>query len=255
MPASWEQSYNVYMVTMDGAPAAILVDLAAAGHVPLPSHPLRLQIRVPMLKPRADGLRDGAELEALGALEDRFCEALEAQCDAISVGHVIHGGATTIFFYAPESARAALEDLPSLMDDPGDYDPEWLVEEDPEWSLYREFLYPDPMSMQQILNRQLIETFVEGGDDLAAARPVDHRAYFPSIAKATDARRALAGAGFDVSEPEAPDEAGRVALDFTRSDTLDDGRPDEFCQEIFELIDPFEGEYDGWGAVHVKANA
>jgi hypothetical protein len=239
MPAPWEQSVNVFMVTIDGKPASILVDLAAGPHVPLASHPLRLQIRVPMLKPRNDGLRDASELEALGDLEDRFVAALEERCDAIGVGHVIHDGATTIFFYAPESARAALDDLPSIMNDPGEYDPEWLVDEDPEWSLYREFLFPDPMSFQSILNRQLVDTFVENGDDLTAARPVDHRAYFPSSAKASDARRALAD--------------GRVALDFTRSDTLADGRPDEFCQEIFELIDPFEGEYDGWGAVHVKS--
>jgi hypothetical protein len=30
------------------------------------------------------------------------------------------------------------------------------------------------------------------------------------------------------------------------------GRPDEFVAEIFAIIKPLEGSYDGWGATHVK---
>lgn len=255
----WEQDFDFYMAMIDELPASFVIDLAASQHAPVATHPLLLSVRVPMAMRREDGLRDAREVEALGALEDQFVEALEQKVDAIYIGRVVHDGNTTMFLYVPAERRAALEDLPALTGDPPEpYLPRWAVADDPEWEHYLGFMAPDDYALQTIWNRRLIRIFTEKGDVLTAAREVDHMVYFPSREQAETAATALRAAGFatdEIDEREADaDEPAAWALQFHRDDTLADGRPDEFVAEIFDIIKPLDGSYDGWGATHVTAS-
>ncbi|MCE9575070.1 MAG: DUF695 domain-containing protein [Deltaproteobacteria bacterium] len=253
MPPTWEPDFDFYITSIDEKPASIVVDLAAAKASPVESHPVLLGIRVPMRQPREDGLRDAAELDALGELEDRFTEALEAQVDALYVGRVVHDGATTLYYYAPEAHRQKLDDeLPAITGDPGDYAPEWWVDDDPKWQLYDEFLTPDEYDQHMISNRRLIAVFTENGDKLEEPRQVDHFATFPSRQQAERAAGALRAAGFATDDLADPDSDDAWELQFHRVDHLAEGRPDEFVGEILDLIEPEEGDYDGWGAPHAE---
>jgi len=255
MSERWTQDFDVYLVTMEDKPASFVVDLAAAEHGPVDTHGLRLTIRVPMLQPRADGLRDASELDALGELEDRLCDRLEEAVDAIYAGRVVHGGDTTFFFYVPDGHRGDLDDLAPITGNLGRYRPEWALDEDPEWECYFAYLTPDPVSRQSIWNRRLLQAFEEGGDRLEEPREVDHLAYFPTQAQAEKAAVELRRAGFKTDDIQAPEEhADAWSLQFHRVDALSDGRPDEFCAEILDVILPLEGLYDGWGAIHVAVH-
>lgn len=243
----------MYVTAVDGVPAAIVVDLAAGAAAPLATHPLEVAIRIVLLRPHPDGLRDASELDALAELEDRFTERLENAVDAIFVGHVLHAGATTLYYYAPLEHRELLErDLPSIVGGAGDYDPEWRVVEDADWKLYDELLAPGPYELQTILNRRVLEVFEQGNDRLDEPREVDHLAFFPSREHAERAGAALRAAGFDTETAELSDEPERGwSLPFHRVDALSDGRPDEFVCEILDIILDEDGDYDGWGAQRV----
>ena len=253
MPPTWKPDFDFYMTMIDDKPASIVVDLAAGSAAPVESHPVLLGIRIPMRQPRPDGLRDGAELDALADIEDRFTDALVAEVDALYGGRVVHDGATTLYYYAPADARQRLDDdLPSITGDPGEYEPEWWVDDDPEWTLYDELLAPGPYDAQAIWNRRLLRVFEEKGDRMSEAREIDHFAYFPSREQADRAAASLLAAGFrcdDVAEPS--DAGGAWGLQFHRLDALADGRPDEFVAEILDIILDEDGDYDGWGAPHV----
>jgi hypothetical protein len=259
---SWEQDFDFYMAMIEDLPASFVIDLTAAQHAPVESHPLLLSIRVPMQLRREDGLRDARELEALGALEDHFVTTLEEKVDAIYIGRVVHDGTTTMFLYVPAAHRAALEDLPSVTGAPADpYLPKWAVADDPTWDHYLGFMAPDDYAMQTIWNRRLIAIFEEKGDALDAEREVDHMVYFPTRENAEAAGAALREAGFKTDELEPPakaegsDEERGWGLQFHRDDALSDGRPDDFVAEVFAIIQPFVGDYDGWGATPVKQAA
>lgn len=328
----WVPDFDFYMAQIEDKPASFVVDLNAAREAPVAGYELLLSIRVPMLRPRPDGLRDASELDDLGAVEDQFVEALAEKVDAIYVGRTVHDGETTLYMYVPEAHRAALDDLPALTGaPPGDYRPAWGVIDDPAWQQYLGFLSPGEYALQSIWNRRLVKQFAELNDQLDVAREVDHLAYFPDREAAEQAATALAAAGFRVDEPtaredeedaegdedaegedgdegdeaeaegdegegdeveaegdgdereadeaeavEADDDAGedeeeedadeddeadddgvedgdRWALQFHRTDALADGRPDEFTDEILDVILPLGGSYDGWGAEHRKA--
>ncbi len=262
--ARWEQNFDFYVATIDGKPASFVLDLTAGEHAPVATHPLLLEIKVPMLAAREDGLRDNSELEPLGALEDQFVDALEQRLDAIYAGRVVHDGATQLFLYVPAAHRDALDDLPTLTGAPPDgYTPEWAVVDDAEWRQYLDFLAPDAYSIQSMMNRRLLAVFAENGDTLALARPIDHLAHFASKPEAERAGAALRAVGFttdDVGEPVAPEAAAdeadagpRWALQFHRVDHLAEDRADEFVEEILDVILPLGGDYDGWGAEHADS--
>ncbi len=248
----WEPDFDFYMTMIEDRPASIVLDLAAGPNAPLDTHPILIVIRVPMKVPHPDGLRDASELDALSKLEDDFTEKLAAAVDAIYVGRTVCDGDTTLYLYAPQRALAALDDLPVILGDPGVYEPDCSVDEDPDWNLYNELLAPGPYESQTIWNRRLLTVFEEKGDRLDVPREIDHFADFPTKEHAERAAAALRNAGFRtdaLDPPENDDEPW--SLQFHRDEPLSGGRPDEFVSEILDVILEEDGEYDGWGASHV----
>jgi regulator of RNase E activity RraB len=253
--ATWEPQFDVYMATVDGHRASFVLDMGAAPHVPVRSHPLRLQVRVRLLHPREDGLRDASELDAMGKVEDTISRRIVAELGGIYVGRVIREGWTTYVFYLPAVQAQRVENLASVIGDLKPYDWEWLAEDDPEWEYFTGFLYPDRLSFEEMANRQLLENLEAKGDRLEVPREVDHRAYFPKLEHAAAAAAKLRELGFRTDEAKLLQDDLRWALDFRRVDALANGRPDEFCAEILNVVLSHEGTYDGWGTVVMGAGS
>ena len=249
MSEPWQPNFGFYMTTLDEQPASFVVDLNAE---PNETHTLRLQLRVPLLKPRPDGLRDASELDPMAALEDRVVETLREKTEAIYVGRLVTRGATEFFFYLPPAASKQLDDLEALLGNQAPYTVEYLAAEDPDWGMYTEFLYPDPYSYQSIMNRSLLEQIEQAGDAMTVGRTVDHLAYFETDAQAKEAKTRLDAAGFDTDEIRTTDD-GKFSLQFHREDSLAEGQADGFVAEVLDIVLPLEGTYDGWGCSIVKA--
>lgn len=249
MTTPWQPNFGFYLTQLDGHPASFVVDLAAE---PTESHPLRLQLRVPLLHPRPDGLRDGKELEAMGALEDRLVETVVGATGGLYVGRLVTRGATEFFFYLPVTASTQLDRFESLVGDVQPYSVEYLAAEDPEWGMYTGLLYPDPYALQSIANRALLEQLEKAGDDLTAPRLIDHLVFFETRGQAAEAVSRLSAAGFSTDDIDARED-GSFSVQFHREDPIADGQADAFVAEVLDIILPLEGQYDGWGCPVVKA--
>ncbi|MFV0634442.1 ribonuclease E inhibitor RraB [Demequina sp.] len=92
----------------------------------------------------------------------------------------------------------------------------------------------------------LREQRIELGDNLAAARPVEHFAYFGRKAHAKEAEAALRAAGFEV---ETARQGFKVALQATRPQSLSDEEVAAFLAEVIGVVEHARGSYDGWGAM------
>lgn len=287
--AHWDQDFDFYMAQIEGEPASFVIDLNAPGHAPVATHPLLLGMRVPLLRPRPDGLRDEGEREIMGEIEDQIVERIEAALDGIYVGRFVSGGATELFAYVPAAHRATIEsDLTQVTGAlPAPYALELRIEDDAEWGHCIDFLAPDAVARQTIWNRRLVHQFAEMGDALHVPREVDHLVTFPDRESAEVAATALRALGFrtdEITQGEPPtddeisddddddedNEAGvapsdddladedeteeQFRLELHRSDALAGDRPDEFVGEILDVILPLGGDYDGWGAGHVRAS-
>ncbi len=249
----WEEDFDFYFSESMKARLVISVDLGAVELAPLATHPLRLQARITMQTPRADGLRQLGEADALFDLEDRLVERLGAVLPLVYVGRMVTVGDVTLVWYAPRTAEAQIEELTDAVKSVrGDYEVHLSLDKDPKWDFYDDFLFPDVYNLQVMLNRRRLMTLVEHGDDGSLSRDLEHLAYFESAQRAEEAARRLTTAGFEVDSPmveeqSTPTENLSLALWFSREDSLADGRIDDVCVEILDVILACEGYYDGWG--------
>ncbi len=247
MAPPWEPSFNFYLSELEGGPVSFVLDMNAQT---LPSHPVRLQVRVGLLSPRDDGLRDSSELDVMGHIEDQIVDRLAAALDALFVGRFITAGATVFVFYAPSAAK--VDQCVGLIGPLATgYEAQWRSEEDPTWRFFHEFLYPDRYSFQSMMNRSLLTQLEEAGDMLTASRVVDHFMLLPSMVEAEQASAALVAKGFRV-DPLKVMASGQYGLEAHRHDSLADQRPDHFVREILDIVLPLNGSYDGWGCVTVR---
>ena len=248
MTPPWQESWEFYEAAAEKGRAFVSLDLAAAQHTPVTSHPVRLQFRVKMKKPREDGLRNEEEAEALFALEDLLVEELRSKHEALYVARALAYGFSEYFFYVPAARRDAKATIQALTPRAKPYELEWFDEDDADWEKYVE-LFPNVYALQTIRNRALIARMTELNDQLEVARMIDHLAFFPSREQAEAASKALSAADFQVDAVSAPtDDESAWGLEFHREDSCEGETPDEFCFEIIDLVAPHEGEYDGWGS-------
>jgi regulator of RNase E activity RraB len=253
MPRPWQEQFDFYLAPLSSGPLAVNIDMAAAEHAPLSSHPKRLSLRVTLKQPRSDGLVSREEYDALCAVEDALIAALGRACDALYLGRVVTGGQAYLTFYLPESAADRAVEA-AARDVKGVYGIGLSFESDPTWQFYFETMFPDPYQRAAMGSRAVLIQLEENGDDGARPRSLDHFAWFGSQEQAVAAATGLSGLGFQVDPPRQPDSSAPIwSLAFHREDALSEGRIDAVTADVVELVLAQEGEYDGWGCPVTKA--
>lgn len=253
MSKPWDESFDFYLVELEEGPASMVLDMEAARHGPLASHPKRVTVTIQMKQASPNGLRSDEEAEALFKLEDALLDAITSK-QLLYVGRSVSGGTTDLFLYG--KADLDLAKVQKKVDKVrGDYTVELDEEEDPDWEAYFEWLYPDDVHFQLMMNRRVLDNLAKHGDQHGVPRTIDHYAHFPTESEAAQAAEQLKGKGFEVQAPAPPKqgESEDWGLQFTRVDSLEEGRADEFTVEILEVVTGCNGTYDGWGTT-VQAN-
>ncbi|MDQ3263803.1 MAG: DUF695 domain-containing protein [Myxococcota bacterium] len=256
MPRTWREGFDFYMVEFEDGPASIMVDMAAALHAPVPTHPALLIVRMRMKRPQESGLRSAEEAQRLFVIEDAVIAALRP-LDGTFVGRVVRAGSSDLFFYLPaEVSRDSVE--PQLRLASQEYPPVLSLENDPEWTSYFEILFPDRRDQQRMVNRRLCEQLQEQGDRPGLARPIDHLALFPDEGSARAALEPLRAEGFQVDAPSPPPpHSGHQmwALGFHRSESPTHERMDEVTLQVLDLLEGTGAHYDGWSCAAVAGSA
>jgi uncharacterized protein (TIGR01619 family) len=240
------ENWDFYPCRVEDEPATIMLNLALAKEAPLETLSICTWLRVPLKSPRPDGLSSPEEF-------DRLCEigdALEAAVDEAStqlryVGRCTCGGRRDFYAYA-ESGVAAEAVLSSVMAAFPEYEFDIGHREDPEWKLYREFLYPTDRSMQLIYNRRVLEALEESGDPLSESRPIRHFVYFDANTQIEAFRQALVIAGFEIVGGGLSEDSDRQSIVFERSESVDFLHVNQLTMQLLDLANSHGGDYDGW---------
>lgn len=241
MDGNWE----FYPVAVEGQPASIFVDLALAADAPHPDFPIVAFVRLHLRSPRPDGLAGQEEFADLTALEDALIPRIIGEGQAIFAGRSTGRGMRDFFFYVHDPDRFEREAI-SAMVGFETYRFELGSRDDPQWSVYADFLFPTPLDMQRILNRQLIDQLRENGDDLLKARPIDHSAVFAEAGQASAFVAWAQENGFGIAQNgEEPDAQDRRIVVIMRHDKPVD--IDRVALSVFDRAIGLGGVYDGWG--------
>lgn len=241
----WNEDWVVLERPRDGARRMISVD-AGARHAVFAARPHRIAVRIPMLRPRPDGLRSNEESDALWDLQEQVSASL-ARFGAALVGRILFAGRTELAYHARDAVD--VEQVRAACGDTAPYTLGIEVAHEPTWSFYRAELAPTPYEYHCAWNAKLVDQRVERHRDrLDVPREVDHVALFSTREALEEAARRLAARGFRIDPPNLEE----LTLEFHRDERLDGSRPDEFTAEILDVILPLGGSYDGWGAFIVE---
>src|SRR5579863_3814970 len=152
--------WDVYFTKIDNKPASIAFDVDIARDEKRKDYPVLLGVFVKQKLSRPDGLPQKKEADFLARLEDVLVKAVNA-FGGIFVGRVTTNGRRDFIFYGPSDAgfERVVAEVMSL------FTPDFrtLIQQDPEWKLYFQRLYPTPADWQQIMNRRTLAQLTKAG--------------------------------------------------------------------------------------------
>jgi hypothetical protein len=237
--------WDFYFFVVDDKPCSTMLDLGLVRVAPLAERPWLISVRLPLLRPRADGLSDNTEAEELAKVEEALIRTLRKHCDALFVGRMTWSGTRDLFFYA---ARA--EGLQAGLGEALGPSPKRRVmsqvREDKEWQHYLEVLFPGPVEQRWMADRRVVEELKKAGDRVEHPRPIDHVAIFPGEAQASAYGAACRELRFEV-EVRALDDGSGWSVRATRESPAELALVHEVATSLLLLAEEHEGRYDGWG--------
>lgn len=236
--------WNFYESLVNGDPAFIFLDMGIAGSAPLEGYGEQAYVRVRMLHPNVNGLSSRLEYDDLCALEDSVTAEIFRRTSSIYVGRNTSAGNRDFYFYTADSAdfeiaaKKAMAAFPTYTFDVGG-------QADPAWRVYFDFLYPSPISRQQMANRSVVENLAKHGDQLDQPRRIDHMVIFTNSAQCEAFSEFVVQLGYTISEGSPTRYEGEICLEFSNV-----GKPaeiDDVTIPLFEAALAHGGEFDGWG--------
>jgi len=243
-------NWNSYLTRIDGQVASIAFDLGIASKPPKAEFPMRALLRIELVNPRSDGLPSPDEFAALDAIDDDLTPAATTGGNAISVGRMTSAGARRYFFYVRDTSifdRA----VNTAMRAHRAYRYEIRHKHEPNWEAYFDLLYPNPIEMQMMGNRDVCENLRKHGDTLQKARRIEHLVLFNDEASMNRFSMKVTSDGFEIVERGRND-------DFDPPYTLIFGRDDvpaaidDVAIPLFEMAQQFDGRYDGWETLVIR---
>ncbi len=241
--------WDFYFCTLNGQPAAVMLDLDLIRQVPDPARPFLWEVGITLRQPDADGFSTEPETPVLFALEDRLVQTLTDKADTRYVGRTTTARQRTFYFYAPvsfflhETVGEALEAFPA-------YPYSAASRSDPGWDFYKEILYPAAQEWQRILTRRMHARLQADGLPPDLPLCIAHRLQFAREHDRSQAEPLLQAAGFLLSEREYLAEAPfPFLLQAIREEafTLEDLQA--VVQWLNQLADQWGGTYGGWSTL------
>lgn len=242
-----KEQWDFYFSNVDDKPGSFYLDMGLSQIAPVKKMHHFFYVSVKMNDPREDGLSSDREYNTLIQIEDCLVGSLKGKHDIIYAGRLTSDGTRDFYFYASETTLVEKTISEALVQFPN-YEYDYEVKDDREWSLYFDFIYPDAMQLQSILNRHVIDNLEKSGDKLTQPREVNHWIYF----KSTGERRKYIGKvkeqGFKIENTSVLDDERefKYSLIISRVDNVGYDDVDDYVLSLWELANELGGKYDGW---------
>ncbi len=237
--------WDFYFLRVDHQPASIFLDMGIARSAPISGFEKAAYLRVWMNNPRPDGLSSQEEYESLVTLEEAITTSVDEGGATTYVGRNTSSGRRDFFFYTREPSVFSERAL-AAMSNFGEYKAEIGIRDDPEWSVYFDFLYPSADEKQRMANRGVVEALGKHGDDGQASRQIDHLIIVSNREQADRLARTVSDLGFKLkSQSPSEQPEGDWWVEFDRIDVPVE--IDEATIMLSKLAREHGGEYDGWG--------
>lgn len=249
MRGQWE----FYICPVDTYLASIALDIGLAEELPMEKMDWLIAISIELQQPVEGGFTSPEEYPILSAIEEKLSAAIRSEIDGIQVGRVTGGGTRDFLFYVSSGKKISYIVEKVMEKFPHKY--KIHQQEEPKWSTYWEFLYPNPWQVNMIENRHLIEQLAEQGDLSEVERPVDHYLYFPKEEKAVLFKKEVESWGeewqvVEINEMENKELPWSVHVICQQPTDLIS--MNQRSGRLFEAAYNLDAQYDGWGTMICK---
>ena len=254
--AEIDKDWGVYLCNAFAydLPAVIRVNLALRDFEYTANYPKRLHLQILYKNADDNGFPTREEGEYVYSIEDAVEEIVEQHGDML-VGVVKCDERVRIFAYTKNELGYYDEISAVMSENFPDYAYTLAVVDDPDWELYFQALYPDRYEYQSIMNMRLIENIESHGDSMVP-RVLEHCLCFTTEENGEAFLAKVMEDGFiklsseDRTDNEAIDKEYPYLLVIGREDAFEN--IDEIVWYLMDLVEEFDGEYDGWGCHIVK---
>lgn len=240
--------YGTFPTEIDGKPGWVSVSMDWLRQ-PDAKKTTWLHIRFPFAPSDAEGLPTPKAIEVLNQVEDMIVPMLEGNLKAEHVGSLSHAGQRHVYFYAPsdrgmaDALRLVAAKFPASA-------PGGMGRPDPQHEQFAEILEPDLGQFEFMKNAWVLEQLAAAGDDHAAARRIEHFAYFPTSAARDQFAADLVELEFTIEDDglytEQRDGQKMFVIKFVQEASVEIFALSDITAELAQNAIDAGGEYDGW---------
>ncbi|KAA3622978.1 MAG: DUF695 domain-containing protein [Bacteroidetes bacterium] len=244
-----KQEWNFYFCQVDGKEASIYLDLGLINVAPVPEMDHLFWVSIKMNNPRTDGMSSREESSKLWEIEDFIVEQLVSNHQVIYVGRLTSNNCRDLFFYLGKDKLVEKTLSTSFLKFP-EYKFDHGINENDNWDLYLDFLFPDPETYQSIMNRRVLDYMEEQGDQLTQERQVDHWIYFKTESGRDEFEKEVVKRNFKITSRSFVEDTQdlKYQLVISRIDKISLNEIDAYTIELWKLAIKYNGDYDGWEA-------
>lgn len=230
---------------IEGAPARFAVDMALED-TPFEAFPILLYLSCESRRENAAGL-NAIESARAERLKKRFLK--ESEC--LFAGLIETGRQRQFYFYAREKRTRKL--LADLAAGERKLDCRAGGAQEPEWTTYRQLLYPDAAKLQTERNRAQIDLLKKNGDCLVGLRRVTLSLFFATEGIMLLFSEQARLSGFAIAKAVyEPDHELAHGVAIVRLSTLDKPEIDALTTRAIRIAEKYGGELRYWDAPVVR---
>jgi uncharacterized protein (TIGR01619 family) len=242
------ERWRSYFCNVNGKLASIALNLDLRSDAPVPGKSWLLWVWVYMRFPRTDGLSDQSEFDLLCSIEDELVKCIGETCDAIEAGRITTDGRREFYFYGARE-KDFNSAVARALGPFAQYEFDLGSQNDPEWSQYREVLYPSEEEIEKMKNQDVLDVLMKHGDTLEGVRDVHHWIYCRSDRDRQWLISEVRDLGYAIKK-QMENVPGKYpfGLQITRDQSVIPDEIDAAVIELFRLAKQVNADYDGWEA-------
>lgn len=240
-----DAQWDTYQATWEGKPGTVVMNMDWQRYAPVAELPYLLVVETHVDTCNSFGYGDPSSLNQIDAQNEVVDSVLSLYTYIESVGTLSHDCRVSEYYYLNDTSGVrSLLDI--VLVNSGSA---ISLIKDEEWIGYLDFLYPDAFLIQTMVNRKVIDQFVEAGDDTSLDREIKHFAGFSSEDSRKRYKSIVLSQGFtSIEEGYDNNEILPYRLLFRRQDDLQLLNISALTLKLTQEANKNYGSYDGWEA-------
>ncbi len=243
-----DEEWDAYIAFYeDGHPGSTTLRMDLIDKAPIEEFPYVLVTGITYETSREDGFPEGETFQILYKLEDELVELVAKETESVIVGSFTYKQERLEYLYIKGEVglKRKIEDF--YAENFPEYEFYLKIEEDKDWSHYREFLYPNEETLDYMADEAVIRHLKEAGDPLTKARRVDHYLYFPTKLDMAKCAEELKKLNFLIQFSGKNEKSSLpFELQVYRVDQVDIESIYSITSKLRKAAEEYNGDYDGW---------